>query len=77
MHGVATATLDSRAGNTPAAISALRLVQAACMRVRADEGDDAVFPFDFSDPSVVRVGKVYYAYSTNAAAGNLQGFCNV
>jgi beta-xylosidase len=32
----------------------------------------SVYPFDFPDPDVIRVGNVYYGYATNSAAGNIQ-----
>jgi hypothetical protein len=71
-EGVGGATIESHGGNHPAAVAALQRAQAACTRVLKAEGAQAVYPFDFSDPSLLRVGDRYYAYSTNNAAGDIQ-----
>ena len=33
---------------------------------------DPIYPVDFPDPSVVRVGATTYAYATNGPGGNVQ-----
>ncbi len=68
LGGVATAIHDLDAG---AAIAALRAAQPACTDALT-AGSAAAFPFDFPDPFLVRVGPLWLAYSTNAAAGNVQ-----
>jgi beta-xylosidase len=70
--GVGRATLESHADDHAAAIAALQHAHAACTRVLSAEGARAVYPFDFADPSLLRVGDRYYAYSTNNAAGDIQ-----
>ena len=71
MRGISSATIQSAAVNPAAATDALRSAQAACTEVRASEGDNAAFPFDFGDPSVLRDGDTFYAYATNSVAGNV------
>jgi hypothetical protein len=70
--GVGSATVESHGGNKAAAALHLVHAQDACTRVLNAEGSTAVYPFDFSDPSVLRVDTMYYAYSTNNAAGDIQ-----
>jgi Glycosyl hydrolases family 43 len=70
--GVGRAALQSHAGNNAAAVGALQHAEPSCIRVLNAEGSTAVYPFDFSDPSLLRVGHTYYAYSTNNAAGEIQ-----
>lgn len=73
LGGAQQAVFHIDAGDTTSAVAALRAVQSACDRaLTAAGGDGPVFPFDFADPFVLRVGDVYYAYSTNAGAGNIQ-----
>ena len=43
----------------------------ACSHALA-EATGARFPYDFADPYVLRAGGRYYAYSTNAGAGDMQ-----
>ncbi|MGZ8763272.1 MAG: hypothetical protein ACXW2Y_08100, partial [Acidimicrobiia bacterium] len=57
--------------NTVTAVAALRSAQPACADALT-AGSAAAFPFDFPDPSVIRVGALWFAYSTNAGAGNVQ-----
>ena len=71
VRGINTATIQSAAANPAAATDALRGAQAACTEVRASEGDNAAYPFDFGDPSVLRDGDTFYAYATNSVAGNV------
>ena len=77
LEGCAKATLDAtaarNAGNTASATAILRNAQGQCDTLRrTDTANSPVFPFDFADPAVLRVGDTYYAYSTNAAIGNMQ-----
>ncbi len=68
LAGVTVAIHDLNAG---AAVTALRAAQPACSTALT-AGTTAVFPFDFPDPFVLRVGSLWYAYSTNAGAGDVQ-----
>jgi len=73
LGGAQQAVLRIDAGDTAGAVATLRWVQPACdAALTAAGGDGPVFPFDFADPFVLRVGGAYYAYSTNAGAGNVQ-----
>lgn len=73
LGGAQQAVLRIDAGDTAGATATLRWVQRACNdALTAAGGDGPVFPFDFADPFVLRVGATYYAYSTNAGAGNIQ-----
>lgn len=73
LAGARQAVLQIGAGDTNAAVADLRWVEPACNdALTATGGDGPVFPFDFADPFVLRVGSTYYAYSTNAGAGNVQ-----
>lgn len=62
----AIATVDAGA-----AVPELRAAQPACTEALV-AGTGAVFPFDFPDPSVLRVGEAYFAFSTNAGVGDVQ-----
>jgi Glycosyl hydrolases family 43 len=69
--GVRTATTALQHGDFTRAIAALTKADAACsISLAAVTG--ARFPYDFPDPSVIEVDSVYYAYSTNSGAGNIQ-----
>jgi GH43 family beta-xylosidase len=67
-----TATDARNAGDASKAVATLKAAQKTCNSTTEGDADRAVFPFDFSDPSVLRVGNTYYAYATNAAIGNVQ-----
>ncbi len=72
VNGAKLATAARKNGNTSGAIATLRSVQPICASLPTDgDKDPYVFPFDFADPSVLRVGGTYYAYSTNSAIGNM------
>ncbi|MBV8952209.1 MAG: family 43 glycosylhydrolase, partial [Actinobacteria bacterium] len=73
LGGAQQAVLHLDTGDIAGATGALQWVQGACNdALTAAGGDGPVFPFDFADPFVLRVGSTYYAYSTNAGAGNVQ-----
>ena len=60
-------------GDRVGASATLAGSSAACnAAVGATGGLAPVFAFDFPDPYVLRVGGTYYAYSTNAGAGDIQ-----
>ena len=71
LDGVDGATGAIRSGDDAGAVASLRAAAPACSTsLTATTG--ARFPFDFADPSVLRVGDTYYAYSTNAGVGDIQ-----
>jgi hypothetical protein len=72
LHGVSGALGAVSGGSTADAVAQLRSVGGACNQVLAPGGEGAVFPFDFADPYVLRVGSTYYAYATNAGGGAIQ-----
>jgi len=47
-------------------------VSSACLTVDGGSNDGLVYPFDFPDPFVLRVGGDYFAYGTNSVGGNIQ-----
>jgi beta-xylosidase len=47
-------------------------VSGACSSVDGSTGDGLVYPFDFPDPFVLRVGADYFAYGTNSVGGSIQ-----
>ena len=54
------------------AVASISGVSSSCQSLQTQGQGGAVYPFDFPDPDVIRVGSVYYAYATNSAAGNIQ-----
>jgi Glycosyl hydrolases family 43 len=68
LTGVATTV---NLGRADAALAALRAAQPSCTDALT-AGTTAAYPFDFPDPAVLRVGAVWYAYSTNAGVGDVQ-----
>ncbi len=71
LDGVSVAVGASRGGDVQSSASALRGAADPCTRTLA-YASGARFPYDFADPFVLRAGGVYYAYSTNAGAGDIQ-----
>jgi hypothetical protein len=75
LAGIRVADVASAQGHTTDVVAALQGVVTVCQQALeiAAPGDNSNFPFDFADPSVIygNNGK-YYAYATNAAAGNVQ-----
>ncbi|HEY5011648.1 MAG TPA: glycoside hydrolase family 43 protein [Acidimicrobiia bacterium] len=71
IRGVRDATSALQGGNPSAAITALRAADQPCAAALA-AATGARYPYDFPDPSILTVGSRYYAYSTNAGAGNIQ-----
>ena len=73
--GVGEGLERSAADDAGGAVAALSAVAGECRLADAvfgAGGPSAVFPFDFADPFVVRVGDGYYGYATNATAGHVQ-----
>jgi hypothetical protein len=71
LDGVASAVDATRRGDDHTAVGALDVVADACQHALAT-ATGALFPYDFADPFVLRAGGRYYAYSTNAGAGDVQ-----
>ncbi len=69
--GVSGAIGASRSGDDAASVGALQAAAGQCSRTLA-YATGARFPYDFADPFVLRAGDSYYAYSTNAGAGDIQ-----
>jgi hypothetical protein len=69
--GVQRATNALQRDDPGTALTALNAATGACSAALA-ASTGARFPYDFPDPSVLRVGSRYYAYSTNSGAGNIQ-----
>ena len=44
----------------------------ACLTLEGGANSGLVYPFDFPDPFVLRVGGLYVAYATNSVEGNIQ-----
>jgi hypothetical protein len=72
LGGVQSAYQQIAAGNTAAATGDIGSVSSACMTLDGGEGAGLVYPFDFPDPFVLRVGSTYFAYATNSTEGNIQ-----
>jgi beta-xylosidase len=47
-------------------------VSDACLTLDGGTNEGLVYPFDFPDPFVLRVGSSYFAYATNSTEGNIQ-----
>ena len=58
--------------NNDQAASDLSGVSSACLTIDGGGSDGLVYPFDFPDPFVLRVGGDYFAYGTNSVGGNIQ-----
>jgi Glycosyl hydrolases family 43 len=71
LDGVSAAVGASRDSDVQSSASALRGAAVPCTRTLA-YASGARFPYDFADPFVLRAGGTYYAYSTNAGAGDIQ-----
>ncbi len=74
LAGVEQALNQVAVGNTSGAAFSISLVASSC---QAADGGGAgpggpVYPYDFPDPDIIRVGNTYYGYATNSAAGNIQ-----
>jgi Glycosyl hydrolases family 43 len=72
LGGVQQAYQQIGVNNNSLAVSDLSGVSTACLTADGGSADGQVYPFDFPDPFVLRVGNVYFAYATNSAGGNIQ-----
>jgi beta-xylosidase len=59
-------------GDQNGAVASMSTVASSCQSAQGQGKGGPVFPFDFPDPEVVRVGSTYYGYATNSATGNIQ-----
>jgi beta-xylosidase len=72
LGGVKNAFGQITAKNTTQAAKDISAVSGACTQLAGGTSTGLVYPFDFPDPSVMLVGRTYYAYATNSVAGNIQ-----
>jgi hypothetical protein len=74
LTGVQLAYGQIGAHDNDQAASDLSSVSSACLTVDSSgsSSDGLVYPFDFPDPFVLRVGTDYFAYGTNSVGGNIQ-----
>jgi Glycosyl hydrolases family 43 len=72
LGGVENAYGQITANNNTQAAKDISAVSGACTQLAGGTSSGLVYPFDFPDPSVILVGKTYFAYATNSVAGNIQ-----
>jgi len=72
LGGVEQALNEIAVGDDNGAVTSISAVSESCQTLQGQGNGGPVFPFDFPDPDVIRVGSVYYGYATNSAAGNIQ-----
>ncbi len=72
LDGVAKALNQIAVGNQPGAVASLGVVAGSCQSAQGQGDGGPVYPFDFPDPDVIRVGSTFYGYATNSATGNIQ-----
>jgi hypothetical protein len=71
LSGVADAGAGIDAGSSAEVLTAITAVSTTCLSLDGTAGG-LVYPFNFPDPFVMRVGAEYFAFSTNAVVGNVQ-----
>jgi hypothetical protein len=72
LGGVEQALNQIAVGNQSGALHSISGVAGNCQTAQGEGKGGPVYPFDFPDPDVLRVGTTYYAYATNSATGNVQ-----
>ena len=72
LGGIQSAYTRISAKNNDQAAKDISAVSGACSQLAGGTSTGLVYPFDFPDPDVIRVGSTYYAYATNSVAGNIQ-----
>jgi hypothetical protein len=72
LGGVRGALEQMSAHDTSKATADISAVAAACLALDGGTNGGLVYPFDFPDPFVLRVGGTYFAYATNSTEGNIQ-----
>jgi Glycosyl hydrolases family 43 len=72
LGGVQSALSAITAKDTTQAAKDISAVSGPCTELAGGADHGLVYPFDFPDPDVIRVGNTYYAYATNSVEGNVQ-----
>jgi beta-xylosidase len=72
LGGVQSALQQITGHNTAAATGDISTASTACLTLDNEASAGLVYPFDFPDPFVLRVGSTYFAYATNSTEGNIQ-----
>ncbi|HTZ09769.1 MAG TPA: glycoside hydrolase family 43 protein [Acidimicrobiales bacterium] len=72
LGGVERALNQISVGDQSGAVASISGVSSSCQSAQGQGAAGPVYPFDFPDPDVVRVGTTYDAYSTNSATGAVQ-----
>jgi hypothetical protein len=72
LAGVQRAFQQIAKHNNKQAAHDLSDVSAACSTPASGNGQGLVYPFDFPDPDIVRLGNTYFGYATNSVGGNIQ-----
>jgi hypothetical protein len=72
LGGVESALQQIQAHDNSAATQDISNASSACLTLNGGTNTGMVYPFDFPDPFVLRVGGTYFAYATNSAEGNIQ-----
>ena len=71
LSGVSTAVTAISSADLQGAVNSITAASSACESLDGSNGG-LIYPFDFPDPFILPVGSSYYAFATNAAAGNIQ-----
>jgi hypothetical protein len=72
LGGIQSAYGQISAKDNDQAAKDISAVSGPCSQLAGGTSTGLVYPFDFPDPDVIRVGPTYYAYATNSVAGNIQ-----
>lgn len=72
LGGVRSAYGHIASNNNAQAAKDISAVSGSCTQLAGGTSTGLVYPFDFPDPDIIRVGQTYYAYATNSVAGNIQ-----
>jgi len=72
LTGVERALNQIAVGDNGGAVTSISAVSTSCQALQGQGKGRPVFPFDFPDPDVLRVGTAYYGYATNSVGGNIQ-----
>jgi len=72
LEGVNGALQQISAHNKTQATADISSASGACLTLEGGANSGLVYPFDFPDPFVLRVGNLYLAYATNSVEGNIQ-----
>lgn len=72
LGGVEGAYQAIAADDDAGAARSIATASGPCLALAGGDTHGLVYPFDFPDPDVVRVGDTYFAYATNSVAGNIQ-----